>query len=67
VELLEARPGKRIVAVSHEVVIRALVADAHGSSGERLWRFPLGPGWMTGVRLAEGRLVPAMPSDEVEA
>ncbi|MGH2555706.1 MAG: histidine phosphatase family protein [Actinomycetota bacterium] len=59
VELLGANRGGSIVAVSHEIVIRAVIAEAHRLTGKWVWSFGLEPGSITELRLVEGRLVPS--------
>jgi len=51
VDLLGANQGGSIVAVSHEIVIRAVIADAHRLTGKSVWWFGLEPGSITRLRV----------------
>jgi broad specificity phosphatase PhoE len=57
-ELLETNRAESIVAVSHEIIIRSLIAQAHGLVGSWVWAFEIRPGSIHRLRLIGGRLVP---------
>jgi broad specificity phosphatase PhoE len=58
-EILRAHPRNMVAAVSHEVVIRGLLAEAHRLGGDWMWSFRLDPGSVHRLRLVGELLVPA--------
>lgn len=58
-EILLQHPGALVAVVSHEIIIRGIVARVHGLRGVWMWWFGLDPGSVHRVRLVGERLVPA--------
>jgi broad specificity phosphatase PhoE len=58
-EILRAHARNMVAAVSHEVVIRGLLAEAHRLGGDWMWSFRLDPGSVHRLRLVGELLVPA--------
>jgi broad specificity phosphatase PhoE len=60
VELGRRHPGESIVAISHAVMVRLMLARLRGSAGPE-WRIPLGTGSTTVFRVADGKVRGALP------
>jgi broad specificity phosphatase PhoE len=58
-EILLENAGRMVAAVSHEIIIRGLLARVHGLGGEWVWRFRVDPGSVHRLRMVGERLVPA--------
>ena len=57
-EILRAHPGRLVAAVTHEVIIRGLLAEAHRLGRDWMWSFRLDPGSVHRLRLVGELFVP---------
>jgi exopolysaccharide biosynthesis WecB/TagA/CpsF family protein len=65
-DLARRHPGETVVAVSHAVMVRLLIARLRRSTGPG-WRIPLGTGSTTVIRIADGRILGAIPPPSFRA